>query len=858
LRRIIGFAVAFVVVTATIVFLPVYSPPTPEARPVKPAIQEIELGSFEAPVEDAPSSDTPPVPDRAGGATPDDAGAPATGSTAPETSAAAPSAGSGTGATTGAASVPAVTLSRPHTDEFSTLGVTWAADDAVTGVLVRVRTRNTEGTWSGWSDLEQEDGEEGAPTGGGSPERQGTAPYFTGPAHGVEVVVQASGRTAPADVSLQLIDPGTSPADASVGKPQVTDQADAAAAMPAIYSRKQWGADESLRKGSPEYSPTIKAAVIHHTDGSNDYATEDVPGILRGIYAYHVLTRGWADIGYNVLVDKFGRAWEGRYSGDRGIASPVIGAHTGGFNTDTFGVSMIGNYDTADTPAAMIQTVAAVVAWKFSLYGVNPKGWTTLTSAGGGTSKYAAGETASVPTVLGHRDVGSTACPGRYGYAQLPVIRDLAAQRMAAAAAHDPRGSLDAVSLTASGFSARGWAFDPDAPSSASTVSVEVDGKTVARVPADDPRPDVGDVYPEAGDDHGFSYLGTLSNGEHVVCAFAENLAGSGSRNQIGCAERSFTNEAPLYSVDSVEEQTDGTLRLRGWAFDPDATPVRVRVYDNGHGWSYGTTESRPDVASSYAAAGPTSGFDVRIGPLTGSNSVCVYVVDTVAPGNTQKAGCTSLGYQAPVGGLDGVTETATGALLVRGWAVDQSVPTARLRVHVYVDGKGTSLEASTARPDVASRYPEAGAAHGFETTVPASPGTHRVCAYAMNVGIAGAPTTLGCRSVTLAYIAPGGVVDDVRAIAPGQVRVRGWMLDRSLPTTPVEVHVYVDGHGNSKALANGPRPDVARVYPGIGELHGLDTTLTLTPGTHSVCVFAINLGVAGSNRLLRCSTVTD
>jgi hypothetical protein len=49
----------------------------------------------------------------------------------------------------------------------------------------------------------------------------------------------------------------------------------------------------------------------------------------------------------------------------------------------------------------------------------------------------------------------------------------------------------------------------------------------------------------------------------------------------------------------------------------------------------------------------------------------------------------------------------------------------------------------------------------------------------------------------------------------------------------------------------------VARAYPGIGELHGLDTTLTLTPGAHSVCVFAINLGVAGPNRLVRCVSVT-
>jgi hypothetical protein len=82
-------------------------------------------------------------------------------------------------------------------------------------------------------------------------------------------------------------------------------------------------------------------------------------------------------------------------------------------------------------------------------------------------------------------------------------------------------------------------------------------------------------------------------------------------------------------------------------------------------------------------------------------------------------------------------------------------------------------------------------------------------------------------------------------------------MLDRSLPTTPVAAHVYVDGRPYRSVLANGRRADVARAHPGIGELHGLDATLTLTPGAHSVCVFAINVGVVGSNRLVRCASVT-
>nr|WP_239522019.1 N-acetylmuramoyl-L-alanine amidase [Geodermatophilus sabuli] len=169
-----------------------------------------------------------------------------------------------------------------------------------------------------------------------------------------------------------------------------------------------------------EYAPTIKAATIHHTAGNNDYTAADVPGILRSMYAYHAVSLGWGDIGYNVIVDKFGRAWEGRSGG---LASTVVGAHAGGFNTSTFGVSMMGNYDVVAPPAVMLETVASVAAWKLSLYGVDPKGTTTLTSAGGGTAKYAKGQQVTLPTVFAHRDVGSTACPGQYAYSKMSDIR---------------------------------------------------------------------------------------------------------------------------------------------------------------------------------------------------------------------------------------------------------------------------------------------------------------------------------------------------------------------------------------------------------------------------------------------------
>ena len=106
---------------------------------------------------------------------------------------------------------------------------------------------------------------------------------------------------------------------------------------------------------------------VHHTVNANDYTRDQVPSIIRGIYAYHARSRGWSDIGYNFLVDRFGRIWEGRYGG---VDRPVVGAHTLGYNDNAFAASAIGNFETARPSRAMIRAYGALFAWKLSLHGV--------------------------------------------------------------------------------------------------------------------------------------------------------------------------------------------------------------------------------------------------------------------------------------------------------------------------------------------------------------------------------------------------------------------------------------------------------------------------------------------------------
>ncbi|MDI5965210.1 peptidoglycan recognition protein family protein [Streptantibioticus silvisoli] len=201
-----------------------------------------------------------------------------------------------------------------------------------------------------------------------------------------------------------------------------TDPAPHTAPRPAIVSRAGWKADESLRETAFAYTGTTKAVFVHHTATSNDYACADAPAIVRGIYRYHVRAEGWRDIGYNFLIDKCGRIYEGRAGG---VTRAVLGAHTLGFNTDTTGVAVIGTFTKAKPSAAAVRALERLAAWKLGLTGVNAAGRTTLTSAG--SNKYAPGVRVSLNTISGHRDGFTTACPGTKLYAQLPAVRRAAA-----------------------------------------------------------------------------------------------------------------------------------------------------------------------------------------------------------------------------------------------------------------------------------------------------------------------------------------------------------------------------------------------------------------------------------------------
>jgi uncharacterized protein with LGFP repeats len=317
--------------------------------------------------------------------------------------------------------------------------VALTADD-LSGTSTRVRAKKADGSWGPWYEAETLEGV--GPDGGGI---RGTEPVFVGRTTDVQIAVNRTPVTAAApkpagapkpdlgylpanveqplsqDIKAVLISPPQAPVDISSLPPEA---ATPPGVPPAIISRAQWGADESQVCGNPVYDNAVRAGVVHHTAGSNDYSPEDSAGIVRSIFEYHTRTLGWCDIAYNALVDKYGQVFEGRAGG---MDRPVEGAHTGGFNPDTWGVAMLGNFDDVPPTPIQLRTTGRLLGWRLGLDHVDPMGSVVLTSQGGSFTKFPAGAAVTLPTIFTHRDVGNTDCPGNAAYAAMPLLRDTAA-----------------------------------------------------------------------------------------------------------------------------------------------------------------------------------------------------------------------------------------------------------------------------------------------------------------------------------------------------------------------------------------------------------------------------------------------
>jgi len=335
---------------------------------------------------------------------------------------------------------------------FTLVGLTWVGGVSA-GTEFKVRVRES-GTWSDWFELEYgeyqgvgKDGTESVDT------RVGSDPLLTSLADGIEVIMENSSGIVPAQMKVTLVNSEVTTKDRFIGKqsirmattdPLIQTQTDAVTSLesvspqgavvprPRIVTRAEWGANEAWREPVPKVGTRLLAGFVHHTATTNNYTAEQAPAQMRNLYAYFTQSLNYADMGYNFLVDKFGTIYEGRSGCAVGTvncdsaAVPAQGAHTAGLNVNTFAVSAIGNYDVLapENPEAMVESIASLMAWKLAPYGLDPNATARILSTDtSGSSKYSSGQTAVTQVISSHRDVGKTACAGRYLYPYMDQIR---------------------------------------------------------------------------------------------------------------------------------------------------------------------------------------------------------------------------------------------------------------------------------------------------------------------------------------------------------------------------------------------------------------------------------------------------
>ena len=273
------------------------------------------------------------------------------------------------------------TIRAPH--KFSFVAVRW--DAAMS--RGRVRASRDGLAWGDWRELK------GDPHTGNS-----QLLAFEDGAEFVEV--ESDG-----ELRLDFIDPGPTrvwPARA----------AEKAGEKPPVVGRLEWGSpDGNSQRATPSYAP-VTHLILHHTA---DGPVADYAAWVRAIWRFHVLTNGWADIGYNYLIAPDGTIFEGRAGGDN-----VIGAHFSCQNTGTMGVALLGDYTRIAPPPAAFDSLVRLLTWRAKALEFDP--WAVTRHAGMQQDIY---------VISSHRDGNHfarsctvTACPGDSFYPLLEKVRN--------------------------------------------------------------------------------------------------------------------------------------------------------------------------------------------------------------------------------------------------------------------------------------------------------------------------------------------------------------------------------------------------------------------------------------------------
>jgi hypothetical protein len=394
-----------------------------------------------------------------------------------------------------------------------------------------------------------------------------------------------------------------------------------------------------------------------------------------------------------------------------------------------------------------------------------------------------------------------------------------------------PAGALESVSADGRSVAVTGWASDPDVPAQAISVHVYANGQGAAVLTAGG----------SAHGGHGFSATVTLPEGTQNVCAYAINV-GAGGNALLGCRSVYVSMNPTGALTDVVLEGV--SARIGGWVTDPDIPSGAVQVHVYLDGRPVGAVMAG-DTRS--GVSGP-HGYEMLV-PLgsPGGHQVCTYGINVGQGTSNVLLGCRATSVAAAAFEASGTLDalTLTGPLVaVAGSATDPD-GTAAVPIHVYVDGAGAAVLYASGAPGTT------GTGGPFRGDVKLAPGSHDVCAYAINQGYGLANRLLGCRQIVVPEAAynPTGALSSATA-SGGEISFAGWAGDPDDDAAALAVHVYVDGVGRTAVTAN-------QVASGVSGAHAYSGQVAAAAGQHQVCTYAINIGRGTTNVLLGCRNVT-
>ncbi|WP_307795547.1 N-acetylmuramoyl-L-alanine amidase [Actinacidiphila acididurans] len=469
-------------------------------------------------------------------------------------------------------------------------------------------------------------------------------------------------------------------------------------APPSVVTRAGWAQGTNVEcqreSGYPDYGTAVKVVFVHHTDTTNNYSCADSPAIVRSILLEH-LRESWRDIGYNFLVDKCGTIFEGRFGG---MALPVIGAQTYGFNTNSMGIAAIGTYtdlsggdSTASTftgaapTKAMEGAIARLAAWKLSMNGESPTGSAVLTEGASDSPPWKFNTAYTLNTISGHRNGFATDCPGNQLYNALPTIRSYAAgpvTGLAVTSVTGPYGALKSGTSYATGTSATvHWSTTTPA-AVISGFDVMVDGKAVAHASGTATSATV-----------------TLAGGTHQVQVRATHITGSTTLS-AAVTDIADITKPTFPGAPNLGVRTGGTL-------SSTAVPVTMtfRAADNTGVHALAATSPAAATLSATATSWATNAkpattqvFTVKATDLAGNTATAsatrttsiVQETSTTRTGTwTRRASSSYLGgysYSSATKNAS-ITWTFTGRSV--GWIVSRASTSGQ--AYVYLDGTKVS-----------------------------------------------------------------------------------------------------------------------------------------------------------------------